>query len=340
MQNYKPARRVDVARIAGVSVGAVSQVLNNTPGTRVSDKVRQRILAAVEELGYSPSAAARSLRLGRNNVAGVLLCNAVNFFNDYTAGLLKGIWSKLQDNNLRMCLDSLNDSRTDASRFFREKTADGVIIIAPRTNIKNIEVMVKSGYPVVCVGDEAPVHTDYVDIDNYAMSYNAVKYLIELGHRRIAHIKGPREYSCAEIRFNGYRAALNDHGIQFDQRLVVDTEFNLNIAPRGASELLKRSAHFTAIFCASDEIAIGVIAELARHSIKVPEQVSVIGFNGFLDTFTKYHITTIRQPLEKIGMDAASLLIARMNGESGPARTILNNGDLLQGQTTAAPPAE
>ncbi|RMD79857.1 MAG: LacI family transcriptional regulator [Lentisphaerae bacterium] len=337
----KVVTRNDVARKAQVSPSAVSLVLNNTPGVRISKQTRARILAAANELGYRPSAIARAVSTGRTHTIGVLLCNTDQIFEPYTAFLLQGIWPTLREHQYRLTIDALTKDR-DIAIFCREHAADGVIIIAPPDNVTGVDLIIDQGYPAVSVGSELAPEVDYVDLDNSHAAYLATSYLIRMGHRRIAHLTGDIHMSSGRERLWGYRRALAEAGIEFDPNIVIESYYGeREKSITHARELLSRrhDHSYTAVFAGSDEIAGSFVEAAQEIGLGIPEDISVIGINGFpqqttiVDRSIKL-LSTIRQPFLEIGSRAARLVLQRLNEKETPrAQKLLLRGELVEGHT-------
>lgn len=337
----RPPRRADVARLAGVSIAAVSQVLSATPGARISEATSRRIRECAATLGYVPSAAARALKRGSADAVGVMLCSGSQLFNSYSAMLLGGVWQELVRNGLRLTVDTLYGpegfSPEKVAVFYRGASADGAILIAPGRDLALAPGMAGGGYPVVCVGDVMATPTDYVDIDNRRAGHDAVAHLTALGHREIVLMHGPDDYSCAAPRRDGARQALADAGLApaAELRCVFNTDSGREIM---AAFLAGRPA-FTAVACAADSIAFGAIDALERAGRRVPDDVSVVGIDGFAHDNPLFPLTTMCQPLGDIGRQAARMVIERIAARAArrpppEPRTVLFPTTLHRGRTT------
>ncbi len=333
----RPAKRIDVARKVGVSVGAVSQVLNNTPGTRIRPETRKRIIEAAAELHYVPSLAARALKSGRSNIVAVVLCSSDVLFDQYCSGVLYGIWGELVKKKLKLCIDILNED-LDATELFRSKIADGIIFIAPSRKIKNLKTLAKAGFPVVCLGDcVADVPTDYVDIDNFQSAHDAVKHMLDNGFDKFIIMRGPCEYSCTEPRMKGALKALEEAGIFCAPENIIESEFSREKSKNTMLQLLQKSGgkpEFNAVFCASDEIGFGCIDAFHEVGITPGEDIAVMGINGFGEHFLSNNVSSMKQPLPEIGAEAARLLLARIEDRTRPVCTKFFSTELIVAQST------
>lgn len=335
----RPAKRIDVARKVGVSVGAVSQVLNNTPGTRIRPETRRRIIEAAAELNYVPSLAARALKSGRSNIIAVVMCSSDVLFDPYCSGVLYGIWGELVKKKLKLCVDVLN-SQLDAAELFRSKIADGIIFIAPSREIKNMKTLVGAGFPVVCLGDcVADAPTDYVDIDNFQSGYDAAKHILSNGYHDFVIMRGPQNYSCTEPRMKGALKAIEEAGFSCRPENILETRFSREEAREKLDALLKERKNgkrfFDAVFCASDEVALGCIEAIRKAGLTPGKDIAVMGINGFGERFRSLHASSMRQPLSEIGAEAARLLIARIEDRSRPVQTKFFKTELIELESTA-----
>jgi len=330
-------KRQDVARLAGVSPSTVSLVLNNHPAVRVAARTRERIYRAVRTLGYAPNAAARMLVTGKRDIIGVVLYFEQSPFNGYSSMLLKGIWPTIRGK--RMLIGSGEGNR-GAAGFFLEKLVDGLIIVAPcmKPN-EELRLLTAAGFPCTLIGSKIPnFRLDYVDIDNYETARLATNYLLKAGHRRIVHITGPiDEMSSARERLAGYKAALEEGGIQIDPALILFGNYLSASGELAIQKALQNGLKFTAIFAANDSMAFGAWRALREHGMRVPEDISLIGLDGVRTEDFPYSLTTYRQPLEKIGQEAAKLLLERLQGEQEwKACERLFPCEFIKGATVAA----
>jgi len=327
--------RADVAKIVGVAPCTVSLVLNNTPNTRVRDKVRQRIHEVANELGYRPSATARALVTGRTNSIAVVIFQGGNPFDTYTNMILRSFWDRIHHEKYRIIVDSI-ESNADASEFFVDHAADGILLVAPPPDVKNLSIMQKAEFPLVCVGNiPNSENVDYVDLDNYSASKKITEYLIKQGHRKIVHIGGILEQSSTALeRLAGYRDALLGAGIDYDPSNVFHGEFIYDAGREGIKKFIADNNDFTAIFAACGDSAYGAIDELEAHDISVPCDVSIAAIKS-LTKFTgrRCELTGIINPLKEIGKIAGELLFQRVKGLKGTSVEQRLTGELFIGNT-------
>ena len=328
----------DLAKTCGVSVSTVSRVLNKRPD--VSEDVRSRVLAAVEAQGYIPNNSARDLVRSRTDAIGVVVRGTGNLF---FADMLKTISREIDRSGYTMVLhfiDSHADEVKAGAILEREKKLRGLLFLGGRYDYTPAELAL-IGVPYVCCsftnrfGSLSEDSYSSVSIDDYKTAYRAVEYLIEQGHRRIAAlVPGISDRSISELRYNGYRAALSDHGIDFDPTLLVETgAFSMSAHYRAVESLSAQSSDFSAVFTVSDTAALAVIKALTDKGTAVPEACSVIAIDGL--SMSEYYtptLTTMVQPTEEIGRESVEILLAQLNEGRG-TRHILAEAELRLGRS-------
>ncbi|MEV6851042.1 LacI family DNA-binding transcriptional regulator [Actinoplanes sp. NPDC051411] len=331
---------VDVARHAGVSTTAVSKVVRNAPGT--SAQMRSRVLAAVEHLGYRPSAAARALR-GRTDTIGVVL---PDLRNPFFADILDGVTEHLASSDHQLFMASSHDDEASEGRVtdaLIDRSMDGVILVAPISSRRRLEHVAHT-VPTVVVGRHGPAAGyDIVADDDFAGAGLVVAHLAELGHRRIAHIEHHETdpVRLAEMpnarRADGYRHAMRAHGLGADID-VVSTTYNRDGGYRGARRLLDRAERPTAIFAGADIVAMGVLDALTEAGLSVPGDISVAGYDNItFAAFAPVALTTVDQTGHRIGRTAARLLLERIADRSRPTSQVTFFPALVARRTTAPP---
>jgi LacI family transcriptional regulator len=305
----------DVARISGVSESTVSRVLNGT--ARVADAKRRAVERAIETLGFQPNAFARGLATGRSRAVGVVTQAIDSPF--YGEGM-RGIERTLHDNGYTPIFMSGHWNSDDEERCIREliqRRVDGIILFAGRLDSARISGFAQQ-VPVVVTGRRIDVPGVFsLSVDDAEGARMATAHLIGLGHRRIAFIGGPRDHPDAVARLSGYRQALEDAGIVFAQRLTAAGNFTEQGGLDAGERLLSLGEHFTAVFCANDQTAFGLQLALHRRGLKVPEDVSVVGFDDVAaSAFFVPPLTTVRQPVDRMGeLSAQALLVMIEQGQ-------------------------
>lgn len=323
-----PARRQDVARLAGVALTTVSLVLNRTPGTRIPAATRQRVEAAARELGYQSSALARALVSGRSGAVGTVLHYTDQPFRHYVAGVLDGFWTAILAAGYRMMI-AKGSAEHCLAGLYRERSVDGLLAVVPSHAAGDPELhdLLAAGFPTVFVGSRPLLPGgDYVDIDNRAAGRAVTEALIAAGHRRILHLAGPLAVNSAALeRLAGHRDAMADAGLACPDDLVIDCSFNDAFAVERVGAAVDRGLRFTAIAAASHAMAYGAMQALHRRGIVVPTQVSLAAIDRAHDTIPGgCQITSLPQPLAEIGLQAGQRLLARMAGDrSAPAVILL-----------------
>ena len=318
----KPTIR-DVARVCGVSVATVSYVIN---GTRVlKQETRDRVQQAMEEMNYTPSAVARGLLSKRVHTLGVH-CSVVQadqfITNPYAAGILSGILNRAQIEEFDVTLftNRWQNVQTSAPALCDGRT-DGMIALAPPLHCDMIEGLAGLHLPLVAIASQPHDGIATVDVDNFAGARMAARHLIELGHQRIGAILGNEDMASFAPRLRGFRAALNEANLEARAQDVVVSHFDGSLAFEQARQMLRqqqprRAPRPTAICAGNDAIAIEIIEAARSMNLRVPDDLSIIGFDDLpMASVVRPNLTTIRQPLRAIGERAASLLIEQMRGQ-------------------------
>jgi len=326
MRRSNVATLQDVANAAGVHVMTVSVVVNGAKSsTRVSDATRTRILDAAARLQYRPNAVARGLLRGRMGMIGVVgIVHSGAALNHYFHGVLDGILAGAFDLSQSTCILAIQDWEADESKIleFCDGCVDGIVLFAPQKLRPEFAETLRRRAPFVMVhsNDPAPGVHD-LEIDDEDGAYTAVRYMIGCGHSRIAHFPGDLVRTGAQRRHHGYLRALADAGIAFDERWLFPGWFTFSSGEVRIREMAERfagEASPTAIFCGNDAVAFGCIERLARNGIRVPDQISVMGFDDCLAASTTIPpLTTVRQPLRRMGQAAVHRLMALVRSPSG-----------------------
>ena len=303
----------DIAREAGVSPSTVSRVLNGS--TPVAESKRNAVLAAVHSLEYRPSALAQGLARGRSGAVGVL---TQDIASPFYGEILKGIEQGLTGSGYHPVFASGNwrgEDERDALEMLRSRQVDALIVMGGQLADADLRRTAERT-PLVVVGRQVPgLEGQCLRVDDRQGAYQATQYLIQLGHRRIAHITGMLSHQDAAERRQGYLDALTDAGIAPDPQLLVEGDFSERSGLLATDELLRRSARLTAIFAANDQIAYGARLALYRRGIRVPDDVSLVGFDDQPGSaYTTPPLTTVRQPTVEMGRAAAHLVRNLLDG--------------------------
>lgn len=330
----------EIGRRAGVSRSTVSRVINNHES--VSPSVRERVLRVIEETGYRPHAAARSLAAQRTRVIGLVIPRSVQaFFSDpYFPRLIQGITQACNGHEYTLSLfmfHSEAEERYLYPRVLSRGFVDGVIVSSSPQDDPLIPLLLESDMPFVTVGRplvSGPV--SYVDVDNVVGAYNAVAHLIRLGRQRIGHIAGPPNTSVGQDRRQGYVNALVERDRPVREELIVEGDFTEIGGYLAAQKLLAAGAD--AIFASSDKMAFGALRALRATGHRIPDDVAVIGFDDLeAASTTQPSLTTVRQPIRQTGVTATEVLLEIIENGDGPARRVILSTELVVRESCGAP---
>jgi LacI family transcriptional regulator len=300
-----------VGKLAGVSRSTVSRVVNGHPNVR--DEVRERVWQVIRETGYQPHAAARSLVTRRTRILGAIIPETVTtlFVDPFFPLLLRGITETCNAHNYHLMLSLLNGPpRQDElyRRLVHSGHLDGVLVASARMDDPLSPQLLHDDVPFILVGRHSDSRVGYVDVDNVAAARMAVEHLIRLGHKRIATITGPLSMASGEDRLVGYRQALEAHRIPVEDELIVEGDFTEDSGAVGMQRLLPASP--SALFAASDSMAVGAMKALREADLRIPEDVALVGFDDVpIASAIEPALTTVRQPIERLGSMAADLLL-------------------------------
>lgn len=326
----------EVAERAGVSVTTVSHVINNS--RPVNPQTRHRVEEAMQTLGYQPNVLARSLRRGVTHTIGVILPDSTN---PYFAEVVRGIEDTSFDQGYSVILCN-SDNDLDKERHYTnvlvEKQVDGIIFVAAGLSSENIYALQVRGVPLVLVDRHVPeVLVDNVLTDNLLGGRLATNHLIELDHRIIGCISGPKGVRLSSERIDGYRQALKSAGISLDPRMIVEGDFQYQSGYEGSKALFNQQPSPTAIFACNDLMAIGVYRFAHENNLNVPEQLSIVGFDDVrLSAYTNPPLTTVHQSKHEMGSKAAKLLMERIADQDlEPRQEILATNLIIRGSTAA-----
>ncbi len=320
MSGAKTLTMADIALLAGVSEATVSRALKDSP--LINEQTRQRVQEIAREHNYRVNAAARNFRMKTTKTLAVVLLVDREWGHELSDAFLMALLGSIADEAAHMGYDLLLSTNpqnmTDLSAFFVEsKRADGLIVIGQGRNDPRLDNLARSRTPFIVWGSEVPGH-DYVTVgsDNRAGGYEATKLLIRNGRRRIAFL-GDIRHPEMEDRFIGYKEALSEAGLPFDEALVIATEFSRSYGYEKTDKaILGGNLNCDAIFCVSDNIALGVIKRLSEAGVRVPDDIAVVGFDDIPGAaFSIPGITTVRQDVHEGGRLLVRNLLALMKGE-------------------------
>jgi LacI family transcriptional regulator len=331
----------DIAKLARVSLGTVSHVLNNT--TNVREPLRKRVLEAVEAVGYQPSQLARGLRRDKTNMIGMIIPDITNPF---FPAVVKGAEDIAFSNGYRLILcNTDNDHSKELAHLNELRTYLPAGLIVIPSSFSDLTVQAesyrRSGTGVVCV-DRLPKSWagDSVTADNEEGALNATRHLIEMGHKRLATIVGPLRLTNARERLNGFTRAMKEAKIPLRPEYAQETTFEMQGGYSKALLLLRLIPRPTAIFAGNDLIALGVLRAIRESNLRCPEDVSVIGFDDLdIAEVTYPALSSVSQSGYQLGTTAAHILIERIHGDKSPAKHIVLKTKLSLRNSVAAPPA-
>lgn len=321
-----------IGELAGVSRATVSRVVNNHPSVRAH--VRQRVLDIIVETGYQPNLAARSLASRRSGVIGLVIPRMVQslFTDPYYPRLIQGISQGSNDNDYTLSLflfHSADEEQKLAARLVRQGLLDGVIIAASLINDPLIPRLMDARMPFVLIGrpDQHP-DAHYVDVDNLMGAFTAVSHLIQQGYHRIATITGRQDMSAGIQRKQGYLNALQAQELPIDETLIVTGDFDPETAYNAMQNLLLHRPE--AVFAASDTMALSAMQAIQEAGLRVPQDIAVVGYDDLPAGQTAVPpLTTIRQPIRRIGTLAVATLVDIINQPQEPTRRIILPSELV-----------
>jgi DNA-binding LacI/PurR family transcriptional regulator len=326
-ERTRPATLEEVAKVAGLSRATVSRVINGSP--KVSEQARQAVQAAVDELGYAPNRAARTLVTRRTDSIGLVVAETEQkiFGEPFFASLIRGASAALAacDVQLVLLIPRSDQDWADTERFLSSHV-DGVLLVSAHADDPLLERLVRIPVPALLSGrPPGPTDLPYVDADNIGGARSAVEHLVERGRRTIATVAGPQDMAPGADRLLGYRAAAQEAGLEVTDDLVGVGDFSIVSGERAASEVLRARPDVDAIFAASDLMALGAVRAVERAGRRIPDDVAVVGFDDSMIAETaRPPLTSVHQPVEEIGQQLIQLLLQAMEGgEPIPAETVL-----------------
>ena len=327
MQNKNSSRRPptidDVAKLAGVSSATVSRVINNS--APVIPETLQKVQAAIETLNYRPSAAARILAQRKTDTIGLLVPEISETF---FIPLLRGIEQAASQAGFSLLIHTTNyKPKNNPFSMLGEHNTDGILVFSDSLTDEELSTRKHSGFPIVLIYQNSPkgLQIPSITIENKQGTESLIDHLIEVhNRRRIVHLRGPETAGDALWREKGYRQSLATHQIPYDPELVLPGNFDTKTAQNAIRQLIQRGTAFDAIFSGDDGSALGVLNALREASIRVPEDVSVVGFDD-VDFASHVHppLTTIHAPTERVGEQAVEQLLKLIAGETVEPVTVL-----------------
>ncbi len=328
----------DVAQQAGVSISTVSHVVNNS--RNVSEDARSRVLLAMQMLDYKPNALAQNLRRQQTFTIGMIVPDIANpFFAEIARGIEDASFE--QDHSVILCnTDGDIGKQATHTDLLIKNQAAGILFVAAGISTELVEGLQARRVPLVVVDREVPgVRVDTVLTNHLQGGRLATQYLFDLGHRRIACISGGSDLSPSAERLTGYEQVLQENGLLMEESLVVRGDFQYDSGYRAMQQLLTLADRPTAVFACNDLMAIGAISAATEGGLRVPQDLSIVGFDDVrLASFTNPPLTTIAQPKYEIGVVALEMLLARAQNLAAPARLVRLDTELIVRRSTAVSP--
>ncbi|EHH1047581.1 TPA: substrate-binding domain-containing protein [Vibrio parahaemolyticus] len=314
----------DIAKLAGVSTSTVSHVINKT--RFVSEEISERVNNAAKELNYyAPSALARSLKVNRTKTIGMLVTTSTNpFFGEVVKGVERSCYHK--GYSLILCnTEGDNERMRQSINTLLQKRVDGLILMCSSLEGERIDVFERYPDIPVVVMDWGPMlfTSDKIQDNSLRGGYLAVKYLIDCGHTEIGCITGPLIKHQAQMRYEGYKRAMNEAGLEFNANWIIESDFECEGGYQAFKKMAERGTLPSSIFVSNDMMAMGVINAANELSIKVPDDLSIIGYDDIhIAKFMSPSLTTIHQPKYRLGQAAVETLVRRLDDKSNEAQVV------------------
>lgn len=319
----------DVAKLAKVSQSTVSRVLNNYP--YVKQTTRDRVHGAIKELGFSPNEIARSLAIKKTNTIGLIVEDISSAFYSETAHIILREAQKYDYEVIIVDSDTDDENFSKSINTLLGKRVDGIIVASVRLDNKKINDFFESGFPVVTYNRRAyeTENSKYVVVDNKKGAMDAMNYLFELKHRKIAFISGPLTYSTFHERYEGYKEALRNNGIEYDETIVYKDVLSYDKVFEFALDLMRKPYAPTAFFASTDQMALALMDAASRSGRHIPYDISVIGFDDINISSNPYiGLSTVSQQKETMAVKALENLmfqIARKDENSGSNKIVIDS---------------
>ncbi|ELA8380796.1 substrate-binding domain-containing protein [Vibrio parahaemolyticus] len=314
----------DIAKLAGVSTSTVSHVINKT--RFVSEEISERVNNAAKELNYyAPSALARSLKVNRTKTIGMLVTTSTNpFFGEVVKGVERSCYHK--GYSLILCnTEGDNERMRQSINTLLQKRVDGLILMCSSLEGERIDVFERYPDIPVVVMDWGPMlfTSDKIQDNSLRGGYLAAKYLIDCGHTEIGCITGPLIKHQAQMRYEGYKRAMNEAGLEFNANWIIESDFECEGGYQAFKKMAERGTLPSSIFVSNDMMAMGVINAANELGIKVPDDLSIIGYDDIhIAKFMSPSLTTIHQPKYRLGQAAVETLVRRLDDQSNEAQVV------------------
>jgi LacI family transcriptional regulator, galactose operon repressor len=325
--------------MAGVSRTTVSFVLNRLEGVSISESTRQRVLEAAKTLNYHPNSAGRKLVSGKSDTLGLVLYQSPEqvFADAFLPQVILGVEQAAMQQKFHVLLKPVEPGDPEGySRLINENHVDGIILSGPRQDDKEIVHLHNDGVPVMLMGQLPDTDLPFVDVNAMRGAETAVTHLIELGHRQIGMItNAPLSYTSAQQRRAGYQEALRRANLKLQDWIIKQGNYTPASGYHAMLDLLKESPHPTAVFIASDVVAMGAILAVKRAGLRIPEDIALVGFDDIpLAEYFDPPLTTIRLPAFGLGWTAGERLIRLTRSEGLDQNNVFLDSELVVREST------
>lgn len=327
----------DIAELAGVSRATVSRVLSNP--SSVSPTRQEAVHRAIKDLSYRPSPIARSLTTGTVPCVHVLISD---IRNPFYAEMARGVEDVARNNGYAIVFGNTDDCSQRELQYLtntKDLLFAGVIMMSAVGGVDLKKALTELNRPVVLVNRLVPgLEADAVILNNERGAYDATRYLIDLGHKGICHLAGLKHSSASAERHRGFIKAMKDAGLDVPQGAILPGDLRLATGESAGRRLIMEGLKYTAVFAANDQMAIGLISAFESEGVRVPEDVSVIGFDDIAYAkLARVQLTTVRQPSYEMSRAAMKMLLEQLRGESSAFRTMRFEPELVVRSTCGAP---
>lgn len=328
----------DIAKLAGVSTSTVSHVINKS--RFVSEDISERVNKAAQELNYTPSALARSLKVNRTKTIGMLVTTSTNpFFGEVVKGVERSCYQ--QGYSLILCNTEGDNQRMRESIItLLQKRVDGLILMCSSLEGERIDVFDKYPDIPVVVMDWGPMlfTSDKIQDNSLRGGYMAARHLIDAGHKHIGCITGPLVKHQAQMRYEGYKRALNESNLEFNANWIIEADFECEGGYRAFNKMFDKGPMPSALFVSNDMMAMGVINAAHEKGINIPEQLSIIGYDDIqISKFMTPALTTIHQPKYRLGKAAVEALLNKLDGGQTDPQVVQLEPTLVERNTVVSP---
>ena len=304
----------DVSELAGVSLATVSRVMNKN--ANVSDKTRQKVLSAMEKLGYRPSAIAKGLASNRSSSVGGLISE---LHGPFYGLMMSAIEAELRKHDIHAIIaagHSDAEKEAESIEFLLSRRCDALILWVESVADRYLADLAKRGTPIVVMGRKIPgIAKNCVNLNNEHGGYLAARYLLEQGHRKIAYISGPLWKCDTKDRLSGHRRALADYSVTFNEKLLYEADYREEGGALGMAHLLGLRNRFSAVICGNDEMAAGAMTSARDAGLAIPDDLSIVGFDNLVYARYLYpKLSTINYPVRDMAQMAARWVLKHVYG--------------------------